>query len=224
MIFSAIADGLLWIIKKKGTSWAIHYIDDFLNVGAPHSDECLQNTLIMQSVCEHAGLPMEPSKSVGPDTSLVFLGIEIDSVRGELRLPLEKLSHLQDQITQWKGRKACRKRELLSLIGSLSHACKVVRAGRTFLRRLIDLSTKAARLDHFIRLNEEARADIEWWYHFIVRGMGCLCSQPYQRNPQPPLSSQMRRGTGFVARYGDHIGFSKNGMKERNLTTYLLKN
>ena len=167
MIFSAIADGLLWIMKKKGTSWAIHYIDDFLIVGAPHSDECLQNTLIMQSVCEHAGLPMEPSKSVGPDTSLVFLGIEIDSVRGELRLPLEKLSHLQDQITQWKGRKACRKRELLSLIGSLSHACKVVRAGRTFLRRLIDLSTKAARLDHFIRLNAEARADIEWWYHFI---------------------------------------------------------
>lgn len=36
---------------------------------------------------------MEPSKSVGPDTSLVFLGIEIDSVRSELRLPMEN-SHI----------------------------------------------------------------------------------------------------------------------------------
>ena len=167
MIFSAIADGLLWIMQKKGVSWAIHYIDDFLTMGAPLTGQCLKNTLIMQSVCDDAGLPMEPSKSVGPTTSLVFLGIQIDSDKGELRLPDEKLTQLQELITTWRGRKACRKRELLSLIGSLSHACKVVRAGRIFLRRLIDLSTKATRLDHFIRLNAEARADIEWWYHFI---------------------------------------------------------
>ena len=104
---------------------------------------------------------MEPSKSVGPTTSIVFLGILIDTVEGELRLPQDKLSQLQLTISHWRGRKACRKQELLSLIGSLSHACKVVRSGRTFLRRLIDLSTKATRLDHFIRLNGEARADLE---------------------------------------------------------------
>lgn len=167
MIFSAIADALLWIMLKKGVSWGIHYIDDFLTIGAPYSEECARNTQIMQSVCDEAGLPIEPSKSLGPTTSLVFLGILIDSEKGELRLPQEKLTQLQDMISQWRGRKACRKRELLSLIGSLSHACKVVRSGRTFLRRLIDLSTKAVRLDHFIRLNEEARADLEWWYQFI---------------------------------------------------------
>lgn len=32
MIFPAIADRLLWIMKKKGVSRAIHYIDDFLMV------------------------------------------------------------------------------------------------------------------------------------------------------------------------------------------------
>ena len=167
MIFSAIADALLWIMLRKGVSWAIHYIDDFLTMGSPSSLECQQNTLIMQSVCDGAGLPIEPSKSVGPTTSLVFLGILIDSVKGELRLPEDKLTQLQDMISQWRGRKACRKRDLLSLIGSLSHACKVVRSGRIFLRRLIDLSTKATRLDHFIRLNAEARADLEWWHQFI---------------------------------------------------------
>jgi len=54
----------------------------------------------------------------------------------------------------------------LSLLGILNHACKAVRAGRSFLRRLIDLSTSVKKLDHFIRLNANARSDIEWWYQF----------------------------------------------------------
>ena len=67
----------------------------------------------------------------------------------------------------WQGKKAYKKRDLLSLIGSLSHACKVIPAGRAFLRRLIDLSTVAKELEHFVRLNSDARSDIEWWAHFI---------------------------------------------------------
>ena len=33
LIFSAIADALLWIMQQKGVSRAIHYIDDFLIIG-----------------------------------------------------------------------------------------------------------------------------------------------------------------------------------------------
>ena len=58
------------------------------------------------------------------------------------------------------------KRDLLSLIGELFHTCKVVKPGRAFLRRLIDLSTRATELDHFIRLNVDAQSDIEWWASF----------------------------------------------------------
>ncbi len=62
--------------------------------------------------------------------------------------------------------KACRKRRLLSVIGSLSHACKAVKAGRAFLRRLIDLTAGVQQMDRFIRLNREAREDIDWWFQF----------------------------------------------------------
>ena len=62
---------------------------------------------------------MEPSKSIGLTMALVFLGILIDSEKGELRLSQDKLSQLQDAAAQWRCRKAGRKRELLSLIGSL---------------------------------------------------------------------------------------------------------
>ena len=56
---------------------------------------------------------------------------------------------------------------LLSLLGLLNHALKVVQAGRSFLKRMIDESTKAKRLEHFIRFNEEAWSDLQWWHRFV---------------------------------------------------------
>ena len=166
-IFSSLADALLEIMKQQGVEWAIHYLDDFFTVGSPQSNEGHKNMAIMESVCVRAGLPIEPTKSEGPATSLVFLGTEIDSVAGILRLPEEKLHSIKGALGLWRQRKACRKRELLSLIGLLAHASKVVRVSRIFLRRLIDLSTQGTKLYHFIRLNAEARSDVEWWFQFI---------------------------------------------------------
>jgi len=46
---------------------------------------------------------------------------------------------------------ACIKHNLLSLIGILAHASKVVKNSRTFLQRLIDLLTKAKDPSLFIQ-------------------------------------------------------------------------
>ena len=113
-----------------------------------------------------AELGWEAHKVEGPSTCLVFLGIEIDSVASQLRLPHDKLRALKVELGKWRGRKACTKRELLSLIGHLGHASKVIKPGRTFLRRLIDLSTSVKELQHHVRLNASARADIAWWWSF----------------------------------------------------------
>ena len=121
---------------------------------------------MMKQVCEEAGMPTEPEKEDGPATELVFLGMELDSVNLEIRLPLDKLDRLRQTLREVRGMKACRKRQLLSLVGILSHACKAVRAGRSFVRRLINLSTTVKQLDRFVRLNREARADLEWWFQF----------------------------------------------------------
>ena len=48
-------------------------------------------------------------KSEGPSTVIPFLGIEIDSLAMELRLPGDKLAQLQHTLSQWRGKKACRK-------------------------------------------------------------------------------------------------------------------
>ena len=84
LIFFAVADVLLWIMKQRGMSWAIHYIDDFLIMGALHSSECKNDMALMQKTCDLAGLPVEQSKSVGSVISLTFLGIEMDSIKNSL--------------------------------------------------------------------------------------------------------------------------------------------
>ena len=57
--------------------------------------------------------------------------------------------------------------ELQSLIGLLNFACRAIIQGRTFLRRLIDLTMSIKKPHHFRNLSVEARADIVAWQIFI---------------------------------------------------------
>ena len=166
-IFSALADALLFIMAQHGVDNSIHYLDDFLFVGTPDCEECANHLATALRICIKLGFPVAPEKIEGPSTSLVFLGITIDSATGEVRLPESKLLALQSELALWSERKSCTKKQLLSLIGSLQHATSVVKSGRPFLRRLIDLSMVVSKLHHSLRLNVDARSDIAWWRTFL---------------------------------------------------------
>lgn len=57
--------------------------------------------------------------------------------------------------------------EVQSLIGLLNFACNVVHPGRTFLRRLTDLTIGLSKPYHHTKLNLEARADLKDWQIFL---------------------------------------------------------
>ena len=59
------------------------------------------------------------------------------------------------------------KRQLLSLIGKLSFAGKVLPASRISIRRLIDLATTAIKLSHEVNLSQNTRAHIKWWQRVL---------------------------------------------------------
>ena len=189
-IFTALADALLWIMGNQGVSEAMHYLDDFLILGRPESDQCraaLQSSL---HLCEALGVPIAEQKIEGPATELSFLGIQIDSVAGTLRLPPEKLRRLQVLVKSWQGKKSCKKRDLLSLIGQLQHACRVVKAGRTFLWRMIRLSTVPKELHHWVRLNRAFLSDLQWWDFFLEDWNGVmLCSGVSVQPPTGTITS-----------------------------------
>ena len=117
--------------------------------------------------CDTLGFPLKAEKVESLTTTITFLGIVLDSVKMETRLPEDKALDPATALEQWEEYWFCRKRVLLLLIGKLSHACKVIRVGRLFLGRMINLATRIKYIDHWIHLNAEFRADIGWWRAFL---------------------------------------------------------
>ena len=181
IIFSAVADALQWVIQQKGVRHLFHYLDDFITVGPPHSNACQHNLEAINSTCQRLGVPIEPEKFEGPATGITFLGMELDTVKRIIRLPEDKLIRLRTLLSDWSGRKAVRKWDLLSLIGYLHHASKAVRQGRCFLRQLIELSAVVKQLDGYVRLNISARSDIVWWRLFAEQWNGRSMLYTFQR-------------------------------------------
>ena len=108
-IFTAMADGLSWCMLCEGVSHFLHYLDDFFFCPPQQPGRSLR---VAVSLCEYLGFPVAPEKVVGPATTLVFLGIELDSDKMEMRLPQGKLERLQGSIDWWLTRESVTKKQL----------------------------------------------------------------------------------------------------------------
>ena len=166
-LFNALADALEWIAKRLGIEFLWHYLDDFITIGRPGSEECTFFLHLLINLCSRLGIPLATEKVEGPSTCLPFLGIEIDSVAQELRLPMVKLSRIHAMLSEWEGKTRCTQKELQSLAGHLQHAASVVRPGRSFLRRLYDLQATVTKPHHHIRLSAGIKSDLAWWRTYI---------------------------------------------------------
>lgn len=170
-IFNAIADCLEWYVADKGVDDIFHYLDDFATLGRAGTHECHESLRILKLACEFLGIPLGADKEDGPSPVIVLLGIVIDTIKGELRLPEDKLARLLQVTAEWARRAAhpranSTRAELESLVGTLCYAAKVIPPGRSFLRRAISLMKKPKKRHHHVRLTKEFKADMLWWKHF----------------------------------------------------------
>ena len=194
----AVADALQWIMVHQGLKCFCTIWTTFSLWNPPI--RLAQLCRLALSLWNSLGVPMAPSKAEGPTTSLVFLGIELDSVSLTARLPADKLSSLQHLVCKWGDKKVCLKRDLLSLIGVLHHAALVVRFGRCFPRRMIDLSSSVSELHHHIRLNREFCSDLQWWTNFAPQWNGiCMLAPMLQDSPSIIVHSDASGSWGFGA-------------------------
>ena len=106
-IFTGVADAVEWIAKQEGVESILHYLDDFLVVGHPGSAECDHFLSTLFSLFSRLGLPIALEKLEGPACVLAFLGIEIDTLSMQFRLPRTKLLELRTLVRSWLGRKSC---------------------------------------------------------------------------------------------------------------------
>ena len=87
----------------------------------------------MLSIFQIINIPIAKYKTQGPLQVIEFMGILLDTVKMQTRLPLEKIGRLQTAFGEFQDRRSCTLKELQSLIGTLNFACQVVPPGRPFL-------------------------------------------------------------------------------------------
>ena len=162
-LFDQFASALhLFMVHNGAPPTCVRYVDDFLLV-APSAPACQDGLAIMLDTCRLAGFQVQPSKVTAPDTMVKFLGIKIDTVARTLSIDEERLIEVKQLVAQCLVQRVITKRQLLSVIGKLAFAARVVRVGRAFIGRLIDAAKSVKYLHYKVRLNIAAMEDLCWW-------------------------------------------------------------
>ena len=202
-LFHKVADAFEWILLNEcGLFRVLHYLDDFF-FAEPDEAACAATMAGVRAHAAKLGILLEPFKEVGPSTILTFLGVELDTVAMVARLPPDKLADLLQSIPRWLTRRKCIKCELQSIIGKLSFACKVVPAGRIFLRRLIDTASSVRRNHHHISLTTECKKDFQWWLDFLPswNGVAMMLDTHYSFAEDMEICTDVSGTHGFGACY-----------------------
>ena len=210
-LFNRLADAIHLSLQHNYNMFhVLHYLDGFFTAGSPGSTEYADNLQSMLSLCTTINAPVKSSKIEGPSTRIAFLGIVIDTDEMMAGISLERKADLILSIQSLRRKDRCTKYQLLSLVGKLSFVCKVIPAGRIFLRRLLDLSCKLKRMHHRCRLTTEACLDLDWWLAFLPTWSGTSYILESNWSTSPSMALYMdASGTLGWGLIGLVIGFNQ---------------
>ena len=80
-LFDTLASALEFIFRHQlHNPHIIHYLDDFLIAGPPHSNSCTTTFSGVEALCKQLGVATKPEKHTPPTTVLTFLGVQLDTV------------------------------------------------------------------------------------------------------------------------------------------------
>lgn len=167
-LWEKFATFLHYVVRRSCSVGELeHYLDDFLFGGNAGTNECKQIMSTFFATCKKMGVPIAEEKTEGPQTVIIFLGLELDSVLMEVRIPTEKIEQLQTQIQEILNKKSVTLNSMQSLIGSLHFMCRAIVPGRPFCRRLINAIRGVTKPYHHIRITKAIRLDLQTWLSFF---------------------------------------------------------
>ncbi|CAG2232749.1 unnamed protein product [Mytilus edulis] len=96
-LFDSLSTSVCWIAQNNYDIKVIfHLLDDFLTVDKP--SDCGERTMALLSlIFNKLNIPLSSKKTVGPVCELEYLGIILDTINMQARLPLDKV----ERITQF---------------------------------------------------------------------------------------------------------------------------
>ena len=204
-LFERFSSALEWIAHTKfHITYIRHVLDDFCMVNTTQA-LCQRDLRCFQLMCFQLGVPLAPEKTCGPATVLPFLGIELDTVALEARMPMDKVNKCLDQIVTVSKKRKVTLCQIQSLIGLLNFTCSVV-PGRAFLRRLIDLTIGVKHRNHRIRITAAVRADLIVWKQFLqsFNGKAFFLDETFVASPRLHLFTDSAASLGYAGIYGSH--------------------
>ena len=161
-IFSRLTEFVVRGMLRRGYHGIFGYLDDFLVV-ADSEDLCRDKLHGLIRFVRSLGFDVAWDKLISPTQVATYLGIEMDSINMQFRLPGKKLVKLKSLVAKYKSASHATKRELQVLAGHLAHASTVVRGGRTFSRRLLNLVKYLPDSPRRVTLPEWFKPDLVWW-------------------------------------------------------------
>ena len=164
VFFEKVTDGIRCIMRQQGFPHLYNYVDDLIYCGLPSNINQSFETLL--ELLTKLGLTINPKKLVAPCTSLVWLGVLINTETKTMSVPPDKLDSIIAMCCQWKTKKFCSKRQLHSLLGSLLYVSKSIKPARTFLNLMLMLLRENFEKET-VFLNTAFFKDLNWFYTFL---------------------------------------------------------
>ena len=169
LFFQRCSDAIRYIMASHGYKGLYNYIDDLIYIGLP--SEIQDSYQFLLKLLQNLGLDISVSKLVSPSTSVICLGILVDTINKTISIPEQKLQEIKDTCRKWASKTYCSKTELQSLLGLLLYITKCVKPARFFLNRMLQL----LRDNHAVKkilLNREFFADLTWFRIFLSQYNG----------------------------------------------------
>ena len=167
---SRLSDLIRHVHSKQGF-YLMSYVDDLLLAELPSKSMHSYTTLL--KLLENLNIPVSQAKLCPPSTTVTCLGILVDSLKGTVSVPSEKLEEIIQKCKHFLTLKTFTKNQLQSLLGSLMYLHKVVKPARYFVNRLLqalrDMSSR------FQNMTVEVQKDVQWFLTFASQFNG-TCS------------------------------------------------
>ena len=197
--FNLISEFIHEIVTRENGLKLVNYLDDFIVI-CDNYDDCLNAQASLIKAIRSLGFHISWHKVTPPSAVVQYLGIIVDSLHMELRLPEDKLVSLRNLLDKYSAAKFITKKDLKSLTGLLAHCSQCVKGGHTFCRRLHDLYKLMVNKDlSRARISNIVREDIKWWHKFsrIFNGVSAINNELYHEDIYTDASKK-----GFGAQPG----------------------
>lgn len=200
-IFDRYTRFIVWCMKCFGVKNTYGYLDDFMTFCASYELSLWAQRLII-SILRTVGFFINYNKLISPSQKARYLGIDLCSVSLTLTLPEDKLVKLHVAVCEFLEKEVASINDIQKLVGLLSHCATVVRGGRTFSRRAINMLKGYTDKRAVISLPDYFHQDLLWWKSFVsmFNGVATVIDWSWDNTETIYADASM---LGFGARYNN---------------------